>query len=65
MWFLLVTLCSINPGQLADNCNDYVIDSGLSYIDCRDAIAQFPFKENLFSLRCDRGEEVEPAKEDK
>lgn len=59
MWFLLVTLCSINPGQLASGCNDYIVDGGLSFADCREAVAAFPEKPSLFSIRCERGEKVE------
>lgn len=59
VWFLVVTLCTVNPGALASDCDDYVIDSGLSYSDCIQGIAQFPEKAALFAISCKRGEPLD------
>lgn len=59
IWFLVVTLCTVNPGALASDCDDYVIDSGLSYSDCIKSIAQFPEKAALFAISCKRGEPLD------
>ena len=59
VWFLVVTLCTVNPGAMASDCDDYVIDGDLSYTDCIQSIAQFPEKAALFSISCKRGEPLD------
>lgn len=58
-FFLIMTTCTVNPGALADNCHDYILDGGLTYSDCQKAAAMQPWRADLFSLRCDRGEKAE------
>ena len=57
-FFLVITLCAFEPGKLADNCNNYIIDGNLNYSDCQKQLTAYPFRDDLFSIRCDRGEEL-------
>lgn len=57
-FFLLITLCVVQPGKLTEQCDDYIIDGGLNYSDCQKQLAAYPYKQDLFSIRCDRGEEL-------
>lgn len=56
VWFLLATICTVNPGQLATDCNEYVQDSGLSYSDCTHALASYEINPSVFGMACLRGE---------
>lgn len=58
-WFLIVTLCAVDINKPGHDCDDYVIDGGMTYTDCRDALGTFPEKPGLYSLRCDKGESVD------
>lgn len=59
VWFLVVTLCTANPGALVTDCDNYVIDSGLSYSDCIKSVSQFPEKAAVFDISCKRGEPLD------
>lgn len=54
VWFLLVTLCAAGGTE----CNDYVVDGGMTFADCKAAVVEFPAKPSLYSLRCERGDVV-------
>lgn len=57
-FFLVITLCAVEPGKLTEQCDDYIIDGGLNYSDCQKELIAYPFRDDLFSIRCDRGEEL-------
>ncbi|EDH5974046.1 TPA: hypothetical protein SI882_004397 [Salmonella enterica] len=60
LWFFVVTMCgAVGADNMASDCHDYVIDAGISYDDCRAAVATYPGRIGLYSVRCDRGEAVE------
>ncbi|WHM53169.1 hypothetical protein XAP3_0072 [Xanthomonas phage XAP3] len=61
LWFLVVTLCPMGNDNL---CQDFIVDGDMSYQDCRKSVAEYPFSEGMYSLRCDRGEHIEKLPED-
>lgn len=62
-FFLVVTVCVAQPDAGSDFCDDYLIDGNMSYSDCQKELASKPFDEQVFSIRCDRGEIVEETEE--
>lgn len=59
LFFLVMTTCDVNAGTMADNCNDYILDGGFTFADCQKAMQAQPYRTDLYSLRCDRGEPME------
>lgn len=62
VWFLVVTLCTVNPGALATDCNDYIEESGVSYPDCLKAMAKYQTNSATFGMACLRGEPLDGEK---
>lgn len=55
-WFLIVTMCGVDTNKPGSECDDYIVDGGLNYMDCRNSLARVPEKDGVYSIRCEKGE---------